>query len=298
MKSPDDRSDPRPGDTLGAVPAAEGPEESTEERTLEWDVGQMDAGLLESEAPATPPPDSGQAIVGRPIEDESAGARSERDLAARRQRRDTVPSPVPSMLAKSMRPAPAGRPRDPAAPPAPQAEVSRRVASGSNGVPVERDSSAYSVEVGDRAGDVHAAPTAESPLPALGPVALLVDQARRCLLAGDVMQAVVAASGAIAASETQVEPGVGDLGDTARGPLAPIFAAGPADKVLAINRSQAELDRLVLDEISWALLRRVDGRSTLGQLFSATRIPPTQALRHAASLLRDGVLRVEDRART
>jgi hypothetical protein len=297
MKPPEDRSVRKPAGTADAAPV-EVPDEPTDERTVEWDVEQLAGELLEVEDEPSSSPESGRAVVAQPIEDESAGARDPRDLAARRHRRNTVPSVLPSMLAKSMRQtSPAARHRDPAAPTTRPAEVTRRVGAD-DAVPNERDSSAYSIEVAGGDTSVHTAPTAESPLPTLGPVAMLVDKARRCAGAGDLVQAVLSASEAILANEGHPERGVGDLSDTIGGPLAPLFVMGPEGKIPVINRSELDLDQLALDELGWALLRRLDGRSTLGKILGATRIPPTQALPIAAQLLRDGVIRIDDRARS
>ena len=311
MKSPHDKSPPdRPEARVTTPDEGEEPEELTEERTIEWDVSEMSDALLEI-APEPPSPEPEEAIVSAPIEDESAGARSPRDLATRRHRRDTVPSLVPSILAKAAvaarrrdPPAPdTGAPRSGAIPPAAtktgQPQGRRPFADRTDGVPTRRDSDGPPVQrVAPRSpfADVHTLPTIENPVPVLGPVAMLVLKVRRCLQAGDVAQAVLAASGAMLASQSHAEPELGDLTDSIRGPLAPIFLAGPAGKIPVINRSEIELDGLTLDELGWALLRRLDGRSTLGQVLGATKIPPIEAMQLAASLLRDGVIRIDDRA--
>jgi hypothetical protein len=65
-----------------------------------------------------------------------------------------------------------------------------------------------------------------------------------------------------------------------------------------MNRSDAEVDTIELDELHWALLRRMNGHLTLDEVFRATKIPAIDALKIAASLLRDGVIRVQDRSST
>ena len=124
-----------------------------------------------------------------------------------------------------------------------------------------------------------------------------MQKARFSLDGGDIGAAVLAASAAVVANERSPEPEVGNLDDTAAGPLAPIFTAGPASKVPVMNRSGAELDTIVLDELHWALLRRMNGRLTLDEVFRATKIPAIDALKIAGALLRDGVIRVEERSR-
>lgn len=144
---------------------------------------------------------------------------------------------------------------------------------------------------------MHSAPTAEQAITRLGAVGTLVQKARFCLDGGDIAEAVLVAAAALAANEQSPETDVGDLTDTAGGPLARIFTAGPVSKVPVMNRSDAELDTVVLDELHWALLRRMNGHLTLDEVFRATKIPAIDALKIAASLLRDGVIRVQDRTR-
>jgi len=304
-------------------------EDGAEESTEEWTVDALSDELVELD-PDGRAEGSGRAVVAAVIDDGSTGAAAATPVekAARRARRDTVPSVLPSMLAKSMRPAnaplpgrppgpPPGRPaasvvlaqatapaasslpaRDPAAPAAAHADVTRKVVDADAGaIPSERHSAAYSIEmVAQVTGDVHTAQTAEQQIPSTSPVATLVKKACFCLDAGDVAEAVLAASAALEASDERVDSEVGDLTDTASGPLARIFTAGPISKVPVTNRSDAELDTLALDELHWALLRRLDGQLTFDQVFRATKIPAIDALKIAAALLRDGVIRVHDRA--
>ena len=304
------------------LPEEESPEESTEE----WTVEALGDALVEFD-PESGDDSSGRAVVDQVIDDGSTGAATPVEKAARRARRDTIPSAVPSLLAKSMRPTgmplpgrppgpPPGRPavstagaqrptpasvleRDPAAPAAEHSDVTRKVVDAdTRAIPSERHSAAYSIEmIAQATADVHSAPTAEQQIPSHSAVATLVKKACICLDAGDVAEAVLAASAAIEASAENVDSEVGDLTDTASGPLARIFTAGPISKVPVINRSDAELDTLALDELHWALMRRLDGQLTFDQVFRATKMPPIDALKIAAGLLRDGVIRVHDRAR-
>ncbi len=48
-----------------------------------------------------------------------------------------------------------------------------------------------------------------------------------------------------------------------------------------MNRSDAELDTIELDELHWALLRRMNGHLTLDEVFRATKIPAIDALKIA-----------------
>ncbi len=302
-------------------------EELTEERTIEFDVDSMSEELLGVEAELIREGLDGGAVAAE-VEDNSTGAASPRDLSVRRARRNTLVSPIPSMLAKSMRPAassaparpiavptpaapaagprasapvaPAATPRAPvpAAPAVtPRAPIPAAVVAGARGIPAERESRGYNVEVGALPRDAHTAPTAEQMIPKLGPVGILVQKARFSLDGGDIGAAVLAASAAVVANERSPEPEAGNLNDTAAGPLAPIFTAGPASKVPVMNRSGVELDTTELDELHWALLRRMNGHLTLDEVFRATKIPAIDALKIAGALLRDGVIRVEERSR-
>jgi hypothetical protein len=338
---------PRPADDDSeptATAIEPGAVAATEESTEEWNVEDMGDEFIEMSA-GTRAETSGRAIVARVIDDHSSPALSAPERAIRRERRATVESVVPSMLAKSMRPstvvqhrpaplppfkvtapaAPAPSPfavpmpigaaptapmpvRDPAAPSVEHVEVTRRVPDSALDGALDNHSASYGVEVvalatgpaAAGADDVHDAPTAEQDIQVLGPVAALVKKACFCLDVGDVAQAVTAAAAALVASEQsngQVESNVANLTDTASGPLARIFTAGPISKVPVMNRSDVELDSLSLDELQWALLRRLDGKTTFDEVFRATKIPAIDALKIAASLLRDGVIRVDDRAR-
>jgi hypothetical protein len=283
----------------------------------------MDAEFVELE-PESRDETSGRAVAEM-IDDGSAGAATPFEKATRRERRDTLPSALPSLLARSMRRVGVPRPdrppgpppgrlavgpiaqrgalanalaRDPAAPAAEHSDVTRRVVGAeAHAIPSERHSAGYSIEMGAEAmGDVHSAPTAEQRISSLAMVGTLVKKACSSLDAGDVAQAVLAASAAVEASGGSVEGELGDLNDTASGPLARIFTAGPISKVPVTRLSDAQLDALVLDELHWALLRRLDGQLTFDQVFRATKIPAIDALKIAAALLRDGVIAVHDRA--
>jgi hypothetical protein len=294
MTAKRDTPAPRPGVGVGRPASEADTEEGTEERTIEFDVDAMSEELMDAVGGA----DDG--AVAKPVDDKSTGAATPQELNTRRARRNTLVSPIPSLLAQSMRPA--------ATMPLAKPDAVARPAAGSPGsaqktvaeptpqaVPAERESVGYSIEVGAQPVDPHSARTAENPLPKLGTVGTLVHKARFCLDAGDIGEAVLAASAAVFANERSPEPEVGDLADTAGGPLARIFIAGPASKVPMMSRADAELDAIELDELHWALLRRMNGHLTLDEVFRATKIPAIDALKIAASLLRDGVIRVQER---
>jgi len=250
------------------------PEEPAEETTVDCDLD-----------------DFGRVIAD--IQDDSAGARTPQELAARRARRTTVTSRVPSELARSMQlEALARRAREPAAAALLTQEPARRsdgaipvARRADDTIPIELSGS-YTVET------IFPSAATEAPLP----VAALVERACACANRGEIGEALVAAADAIALNDRRAEVDPGQLKDIVRGPLAPIFAlGGQPNRTPVVARSETELDALVLDELHWALLRRIDGQRTVDQIFAATKIPPIEALQVTASLFRSGVIRIENR---
>ena len=82
--------------------------------------------------------------------------------------------------------------------------------------------------------------------------------------------------------------------EPARPLLARVFAAfvGPLGEVPVLSRRIDEIAAIPLDERRRAVVARVDGVRTLDQVLDGARIPATDALRVAASLLRAGIIRV------
>jgi hypothetical protein len=202
-----------------------------------------------------------------------------------RDRRATLTSPIPAIMAESMRkegdraPAPE---RDPAAPEPEHAELTRRL--GDSEPHVDRDTSAgYTVEVvddGNAARRQHAA--------------RLLDRARARMDAGDLGAAAADAEDALAEAEAAAPPGIVEVIEPARPLLARIFAAfvGPLDEVPVLARPTEEIADMPLDERKRAVIARVDGTHTLDQILDGARIPASDALRVTASLIRAGIIRL------
>jgi hypothetical protein len=296
MKSPADRtSTPIEAENQSLDDGTE--EEQTDERTIECNLEDLSPEILEEvvERPAKKHRSGiAHAIVTGPINDDSGGAFTPRERAARRERRATVPSLVPSLLAKSMCASGEIPRRDPAAPTIAHGEITRPVPDGAQAVPVEQASGGYSIEVLAQ-GPGHEE-TAPGPAPRHS-VAALAERACLYMKQGNIAQAILTADEAITHNDNHPEIDVNLLLNIASGPLAWIFVVGgPINRVPVIARAERELDALALDELQWAVLRRMDGRQTIDEVFATTKIPAIDALQIAASLLRAGVIRVDERA--
>jgi hypothetical protein len=203
-----------------------------------------------------------------------------------RDRRQTLTSPIPALLAESMLKEPGSPPaaetRDPAAPEPERAEQTRRL--GDSDQHIDRDTSAgYTVELVDD-GNAERRKRA----------ALLIDRVRACFDAGDLPAAAHAAEAALDEADQAAPPGLVEVIEPARPLLARVFAAfvGPLTEVPVLGRRSEEIAALRLDDRRRAVVARVDGVSTLDQILDGARIPAADALRVAASLLQAGIIRV------
>jgi hypothetical protein len=219
----------------------------------------------------------------------------ERDGEAVRARRSTVVSPIPALLAKSMgQVSDHSAVRDPAAPVVAHQEITRRVVDeelngpGARG-PGARDtvdrggSSGYSVELVDG-----------SKATARESAAVLILRARACMERGDLGGAVLAADEVLAEGERAKVPGIADLLEAARPLFDQIFASyiGLLGEVPILARSPEEISAMELDDKTQTLVSRINGILTLEKLFSVSKIPAVEAVRIAATLLSDGIIRV------
>jgi hypothetical protein len=213
----------------------------------------------------------------------ASGGQARREDPAPRGRRPTLTSPIPAMMAEGMRNQrdSAPPPRDPNAPePGHIGELTRRLGDSSDKLDA---SGAYTVEVVDDGNSERRQRAAR-----------LIDLARACADGGDLAGAARAAEEALEESENAAPPGIVEVIEPARPLLARIFTAyvGPLSEVPVLARRNEELATLRLDARKRAVLARVDGKSTLDQIFDGARIPASDALRVAASLLRAGLIRV------
>jgi hypothetical protein len=238
--------------------------------------------------------------------DTEAGARPRRvantmktaEIDVLRDKRATVISPIPAILAEEMMrsgspptPAPTGS----SAPAVPAAPASPRDPAAP--VP-ERRERERTRRVGD--SDQHAAPQgAASPVDAgvagrRQRAAARIDEVRAALDAGELTQAVLAAEGAMRESDDAPPPGIVEVIEPARPLLTRAFATyvGPLGGVPVLAPRAYEIARARLGDAERAVMVRIDGVRSLEELFDGSGLGSTDALRIAARLLQAGAIRI------
>jgi hypothetical protein len=200
-----------------------------------------------------------------------------------RDRRATVPSPIPGMLAEQMSLIVDDADRDPAAPLPQRRELTRKIGEADRARISGDDSAGYTVEVLDDGN-------AERRIRA----ARLIDRARAAVEGGDLANAVRAAEEALEEADRAPPPGIVEVIEPARPLLTRIFTlyVGPLSKVPVLDKTDDEVATLPLNESERTFVARVDGVRSLEQVLDGSRIPPADALRIAASLLRAQVIRL------
>jgi hypothetical protein len=202
-----------------------------------------------------------------------------------RDRRNTLTSPISALIAESMSDVSeinAGR--DPAAPQPEESDFLTRRVGDSDRQPTPRDrSQGYKVDVSN---DPNAARRIRA--------ARLIDQSRALMESGALAGAVVAAEQALDEAERSVPPGIAEVIEPARALFAQVFSTyiGPLDEVPVMGKRMQDISPLGLDDRRRAVITLVDGRRTLAEVLDSARLPATDRLRIAASLLRAGIIRV------
>jgi len=209
------------------------------------------------------------------------------EIDVARDRRPTLTSPIPAIMAESMvrerkvtprrEPAP-GRGRDPAAPLAEPVEQTRRVGdsdpvNAGSGPPLK--------------SDVGVAPWRQR-------ASQRIDEARAALDAGDLTGAVIAAEAALLEADQAPAPGIVEVIEPARPLLTRVFNTyvGPSIGLPILAPRAEEIARRRLGERERAVLKRIDGRRTLEELFDGSGLGSLDALRLVASLIRSGAVRI------
>jgi hypothetical protein len=200
-----------------------------------------------------------------------------------RDRRATVPSPIPGMLAEQMSLIVDDADRDPAAPLPQRRELTRKIGEADRARIAGDDSAGYTVEVLDDGN-------AERRIRA----ARLIDRARAAVESGDLSNAVRAAEEALEEADRAPPPGIVEVIEPARPLLTRIFTlyVGPLSEVPALAKTDDEIASLPLNENERTFVARVDGARSLEQVLDGSRIPPADALRTAAALLRAEIIRL------
>ena len=222
---------------------------------------------------------------GRPHPIPPAMQTAEIDMA--RDRRVTLTSPIPAILAESMArerimtprrgPIPIPR-RDPAAPEAERPEETRRVGDSD---PVKAGSGPTFRP------DAGVAPWRQR-------AAQRIDEARAALDVGDIRAAVIAADAAMQEADEAPSPGIVEVIEPARPLLSRVFATfvGPTSGLPILAPKADEIARQRLGERERAVMRRIDGNRTLEELFDGSGLGSTDALRIIARLIRSGAIRI------
>jgi len=214
----------------------------------------------------------------RPIRDAMQTAQV--DVA--RDRRPTLTSPIPAVMADSMVRERMATPlrRDPAAPEPRPFESTRRVgdsgpASGGSGPTM-----VWGSELG-------VAPWRQR-------AAQRIDDARAAFDAGDLGAAVAAAEEALLEADNAPPPGIVEVIEPARPLLTRVFATyvGPSTGLPILAPRSEEIARQRLGVVEQAVLRRVDGSRTLEELFDGSGLGSMDSLRVVARLIRSGAVRI------
>jgi len=208
------------------------------------------------------------------------------EIDVARDRRPTLTSPIPAIMAESMvrerQKTPYHQPavRDPAAPlPERVVEQTRRVGDSD---PVRPGSGPTA-----KPADVGVAPWRQR-------AAQRIDEARAALDAGDLAGAVAAAESALQEADQAPAPGIVEVIEPARPLLTRVFNTyvGPSIGLPILAPRAEEIVRQRLGERERAVLRRIDGHRTLEELFDGSGVGSLDALRLVARLIRSGAVRI------
>jgi hypothetical protein len=199
------------------------------------------------------------------------------EVDAVRDRRATITSPIPAILAETdVRAKPA--PRDPAAPLPERPDRTRRV--GESDRQTVREPSSRMADSGIAAFRQRAA--------------MRIDEARAALDAGEITHAVVAAEAALLESDEAPAPGIVEVIEPARPLLGRVFEAyvGPRGGVPMLAPRAHDIARARLGDAERAVLARIDGVKTFEELFDGSGLGSTDSMRLAARLIHSGAVRI------
>ena len=211
----------------------------------------------------------GERVIRRPLETA--------EVDAVRDRRATITSPIPAMMAETdARAKPAAR--DPAAPLPERPERTRRV--GESDRQTVREPSSRTADAGIAACRQRAA--------------MRIDEARAALDAGEITHALVAAEAALVESDAAPSPGIVEVIEPARQLLGRVFEAyvGPPGGIPVLAPRAHEIARARLGDAERAVLARIDGMKTFEELFDGSGLGSTDAMRLAARLIHSGAVRI------
>ena len=197
-----------------------------------------------------------------------------------RDRRVTITSPIPAIMAESMIRERQKTPlhRDPAAPRPERVERTRRVGDSD---PV-RSGSGPGVK-----SDAGVASWRQR-------AAQRIDEARAAMDAGDLAAAVTAAEAALREADEAPAPGIVEVIEPARPLLMRVFETfvGPSSGLPVLAPRADDIARHRLGDRERAVLKRIDGARTLEELFDGSGLGSTDVLRMVARLIRSGAVRI------
>jgi hypothetical protein len=194
-----------------------------------------------------------------------------------RDRRVTIASPIPAIMAEGMVRERIKTPfRDAAVPEAARAEHTRRVGDAN--------------KVKSSSGPTEKADVA----PWRQRAAQRIDEARAAMDAGDLAAAVSAADAALREADEAPAPGIVEVIEPARPLLIRVFETyvGPPSGLPVLAPRADDIARRQLGERERAVLKRIDGARTLEELFDGSGLGSTDALRVVARLIRSGAVRI------
>jgi|SRR5262245_8568475 len=200
------------------------------------------------------------------------------EIDVARDRRVTITSPIPAIMAEGMVRERVKTPfRDSAVPEAARAEHTRRVGdsnpvkAGSGPTPAKADVSPWRQRAAQR-----------------------IDEARAAMDTGDLVVAVSAADAALREADEAPEPGIVEVIEPARPLLIRVFETyvGPPSGLPVLAPRADDIARRQLGERERAVLKRIDGTRTLEELFDGSGLGSTDALRVVARLIRSGAVRI------
>jgi len=239
---------PRPGSVPDDVPQARPQRAVTEEIHAEESAAFEKGGDTAS--------------AGRPRYVKNTMKTAEIDVL--RDKRATVISPIPAILAEEMMRS--------------DGEHTRRVGDSDKNTAAPSAASSADATVAARRQRA----------------AARIDEARAALDAGELTQAVLAAESAMRESDEAPPPGIVEVIEPARPLLTRAFATyvGPLGGVPVLAPRAYEIARARLGDAERAVMARIDGVRTLEELFDGSGHGSTDALRIAARLLQTGAIRI------
>jgi hypothetical protein len=216
-----------------------------------------------------------------------------------RDKRSTLVSPIPAIIAEEMARggAPAAAPAPaPAAAPAPAPAVApTRAPDPAAPQPRAHEDTRRVGDSGEQVLEHGSGPLGDASVAARRQrAAARIDEARAALDAGELSEAALAAERAMREADEAPPPGIIEVIEPARPLLERVFTTyvGPLDGIPVLAPRANEIARTRLGDIERSVMARINGVRSLGELFDGSRLGSMDALRIAARLLQSGAIRI------